>query len=637
MKKSGILWLCISAVLFCGIALSGCALKEDHKKSEVDDVKKESPQPVNLLEDSERMGYKRNEIEEVPVGYNQACKASGTIETLEYTAKDYTGSDKEGKKRARVYLPNGYDEEREYPIFYLMHGSGDDESWYFGETEKTSDSFLGNLLDHMIAGGELEPCIVCTPTYKNEYCQEDSQCTKVFYNELVNDLIPALEGKYATAYRRLCEEREDEEEQDSFVQKAEEKTRLCRAFGGFSMGALTTWNVFQHSLKEVGFFMPVSGEDWGVSGSEKQAEVMVSSVEEQQISPEDFRLFAGCGGESDLAYSGMVDMLEAMREQNEIFGYTEDFSTGNFYYGIWEKGGHDVRTVCTMVYNGLPQFFEKEPDHLRSWADSILTEKMPEKMDQRDEYVDYGRWVTKSYDSQTAGRKTKINVLLPAYYDKERTYPVLYLLHGYYDDENWMKNTTESRIILGNMMAQGLTKEMIVVCPYIFCSKERKTCTEMNLENSLAYDNFIYDLEKDVMPFIQKTFSVAEGKENTAIAGFSMGGREALYIGIRHPEQFGYVGAVCPAPGLIPGTDKEQLPGQLSAEEVRYDEESGAPYLIYLAGAKEDTAVGDTPAQIHDLLEHNSVDHIWQLFNHTGHDRSSVEIYLYNYLQMLFK
>lgn len=104
-------------------------------------------------------------------------------------------------------------------------------------------------------------------------------------------------------------------------------------------------------------------------------------------------------------------------------------------------------------------------------------------------------------------------------------------------------------MILENMMAKGLTKEMIVVCPYTFCSKQNAVCTEMNLENSLAYDNFINDLEQDVMPFVEKTFSISKEKENTAIAGFSMGGREALYIGIQYPEQFGYVGAVCPAPG----------------------------------------------------------------------------------------
>ncbi len=266
-----------------------------------------------------------------------------------------------------------------------------------------------------------------------------------------------------------------------------------------------------------------------------------------------------------------------------MFRYTEDFSNGNFYYGVWKEGRHDVNTVCTMIYNGLPQFFEKTEDYQMKWAQSILSEQLPEKIKKRDDNTEYGKWVTKSYYSRTSGRKTKMNVLLPVYYDKEKTYPVLYLLHGYYDNENWMKDRTELKMILGNMMAKGLTKEMIVVCPYIFCSKQNEVCTEMNLENSLAYDNFINDLEEDVMPFVEKTFSISKGTENTAIAGFSMGGREALYIGIQHPEQFGYVGAVCPAPGLVPGTDTSQHPGQLKDDELKFDENSGAPYLLYLA------------------------------------------------------
>lgn len=286
----------------------------------------------------------------------------------------------------------------------------------------------------------------------------------------------------------------------------------------------------------------------------------------------------------------MTSAMKEIKKQSKMFRYTEDFSNGNFYYGVWKDGGHDVNTVCTMIYNGLPQFFEKAEGYQMKWAQSILSEKFPEKMKKRDTNTDYGKWVTKSYYSRTAGRKTKMNVLLPAYYDKEKTYPVLYLLHGYYDDEN-----------------------------------------------SLAYDNFINDLEKDVMPFVEKTFSVSTGTENTAIAGFSMGGREALYIGIQHPEQFGYVVAVCPAPGLVSGTDTSQHPGQLKDDELKFDKNNGSPYLLYLAGAREDGAVGDTPSQLHDLLNKNKVDHVWQLLDGTGHDESSVEIYLYNYMQMIFK
>lgn len=74
-------------------------------------------------------------------------------------------------------------------------------------------------------------------------------------------------------------------------------------------------------------------------------------------------------------------------------------------------------------------------------------------------------------------------------------------------------------------------------------------------EGIAPYDNFINDLANDLMPFIEENYSVLTGRENQAIAGFSMGGREALYIGFTRPDLFGYVLAIAPAPGLTPGTD----------------------------------------------------------------------------------
>ena len=256
-------------IALCGcIVLCGCTADQNKRTDTAEKNTKKSTQMSSILNDSEKMGYKKNEIEDVPMGYIQDCDRQGTIETLEYTAPDYTGSGEECTKKAKVYLPFGYDETKEYPVFYLMHGMGDDETWYFGDTTKTINSFLGCILDHMIAGGDLEPCIVCTPTYQNTYCPDDASGADVFYQELVNDLIPALEGEYATAYRTLCRKQTGEEQEALPVQQTEEKTRLSRGFGGFSMGAVTAWNVFRHCLKEIGFFMPISGTPWACNSEE---------------------------------------------------------------------------------------------------------------------------------------------------------------------------------------------------------------------------------------------------------------------------------------------------------------------------------------------------------------------------------
>ena len=88
------------------------------------------------------------------------------------------------------------------------------------------------------------------------------------------------------------------------------------------------------------------------------------------------------------------------------------------------------------------------------------------------------------------------------------------------------------RNMLGNLMSTDDAEKMIVVFPYIYTSKEQENCSGLDLQNSLNYDNFINDLTTDLMPYINSNFSVKTGRENTAITGFSMGGRESLFIGL---------------------------------------------------------------------------------------------------------
>lgn len=79
-----------------------------------------------------------------------------------------------------------------------------------------------------------------------------------------------------------------------------------------------------------------------------------------------------------------------------------------------------------------------------------------------------------------------VNVLLPTDYDEQRTYPVLYILHGYWDTQDWMaRDAVGLNVMLGNLWASGEAEEMIVVLPYIFCDQELRSCAGVNLRNSL--------------------------------------------------------------------------------------------------------------------------------------------------------
>ena len=272
-----------------------------------------------------------------------------------------------------------------------------------------------------------------------------------------------------------------------------------------------------------------------------------------------------------------------------------------------------------------PEPEEKDMESLQEH----ITELPPEGYDQDREGVTYPEFQKLVYYSQTAERKTKVNVLLPAGYDESRKYPVLYILHGFYDTEDWMarKKVALSRI-LTNLQLDGKAKEMIVVLPYIFCSKELAYTTGMDYENCLAYDNFINDLETDLIPFIKEKFSVAEGRENTAVTGFSMGGRESLFIGCSHPEQFGYIGAVCPAPGLAPG--------QLKPEELSFAEDV-KPYVLLISSSKADGTVGSNPDTYRKYFKKNGEPFLTHVMEKTGHDHTSVKPHLYNFMQLLFQ
>lgn len=564
-----------------------------------------------------------NEMKFYQTGYYTPTEKGGTVETITYQTKDYSGGQKSYEKEAMLYLPYGYQPgnmDQSYNILYLMHGGGDDEHWYFGDGSERSD--FQCILDHMIANGEIPPCIVCTPTYKNPYCSSETECVKYFYREFKEDLIPAVEGKYHTYYKDTAKD-----------------SRWHRAFGGFSMGAAATWWVFENCMDEVAKFMPISGDSWcGGGEGEGKARRLSERVEEQGYTADDFLIFYGSGDVGDLAYQNVLSQVEAMKDGIGMFQFSDNFGAGNFYYSKVKGGGHDINTVYQVAYNGMQSFFRiPDQDSSDRWAEGIMLDQEPEGIDQKDPWNYYGKLKKYQYDSRTAKRKTNVNVLLPPNYSKEETYPVLYLLHGYYDDEDWMADDRVSlRRILGNLISTGQAKEMIVVMPYIYCSPDRKTCTGMDLENSLAYDNFINDLLTDLKPFIEKKFSVATGRENTAVTGFSMGGREAIYIGIRHPDLFGYVGAVCPAPGLTPGSDLKQHPGQIQEEELVFPE-GQEPYLFLLSAAENDPAVGKVPYQVHNLLENNGVRHLWNVLTEGGHDASSVRLHLYNYLRMVFR
>ncbi len=155
-------------------------------------------------------------------------------------------------------------------------------------------------------------------------------------------------------------------------------------------------------------------------------------------------------------------------------------------------------------------------------------------------------------------------------------------------------------------------------------------------ESVLPYDNFINDLVNDLMPHIEKEYSVLTGRDNTYLAGFSMGGRETIFITLQRPELFGYVCAISAAPGIVPAQDNfMKHDGQISESEMRFAEGAIEPNVFIICCGTRDSVVGTFPKQYHELLETNGSDHIWYEINGADHDNTAIKSGLYNLFKQI--
>lgn len=182
-----------------------------------------------------------------------------------------------------------------------------------------------------------------------------------------------------------------------------------------------------------------------------------------------------------------------------------------------------------------------------STADETRLTAPPEGYDVRREGFEHGKIELIEYDSKTVGIKRKARVYTPPGYSSEKKYPVLYLLHGIGGDENeWHRQGTPD-VILDNLYAEGKLTPMIVVLPNGRAAKDVGPRDPIPRQ-SPAFAAFEQDLLDDLIPWIEKSYSVQSNRESRALAGLSMGGGQSLNIGLKNLDTFAWVGGFSSAP-----------------------------------------------------------------------------------------
>jgi enterochelin esterase-like enzyme len=138
---------------------------------------------------------------------------------------------------------------------------------------------------------------------------------------------------------------------------------------------------------------------------------------------------------------------------------------------------------------------------------------------------------SKTMDSKILLKQVKYSIYLPPDYDiSTRSYPVLYLLHGYTDNETAWVQFGEVNSTADKLISQQEAPAMIIVMP-----DAGVTWYINDYLGKTRYEDMFFN---EFIPYIEKTYRIKSNKEFRAVGGLSMGGYGALGYSMRHPEMF---------------------------------------------------------------------------------------------------
>ncbi len=276
--------------------MSGCNKDENEPE-------KEEEKPVYNV--SEHQYY--NEFVTLPAGFDkkQDTVAHGTYELVSYESK-VSGT----TKKASVYLPPNYDESKKYPVLYLLHGIGGSEM-----LDWRSEGSPNYILDNLIAKDSAVPMIIVFPngrSSKNPYPSGNIYAQagdfEKFDKELINELIPFIDGKYNT-----YDDREH------------------RAIAGLSMGGGQSLNF---GLTNLDYFAYVGA--FSAAPNTRQASQLFPDKEKAK---EMLKVFWLCCGDKD-------DLISNCRN-------TANFCKKNeipYSFVIYPNGYHDMKVWKYSLY-----------------------------------------------------------------------------------------------------------------------------------------------------------------------------------------------------------------------------------------------------------------------------------------------
>ena len=219
------------------------------------------------------------------------------------------------------------------------------------------------------------------------------------------------------------------------------------------------------------------------------------------------------------------------------------------------------------------------------------------------------------FPSKSTNTSRRAYVYTPPDYEasKSKKYPVLYLQHGWGEDETAWSNQGHANLIMDNLINEGKIKPFIIVMTYGM-TNDTKPGGLRNF-NVNAFQTVLTD---ELVPYVDTHFRTLADRQNRAMAGLSMGGMETHAITIAKPDVFGYY-------GLLSG-------GTYTPEEVAKGKK---PALIFLScGSRERPEGIKTSVAALKGAGYNAVSYVSE---NTGHEFQTWRRSLHELAPMLFK
>lgn len=252
-----------------------------------------------------------------PEGFKTAREGvpQGKLEMIEYDSKTVGTT-----RKMQVYTPPGYTTEKKYPVLYLLHGIGGDE------TEWQRFAAPNVMLDNLIAEGKAVPMIVVLPNgraQKNDRAEgnvfESAPAFATFEQDLLNDVIPSIESKYSV-----------------------DTSREKRAIAGLSMGGGQSFNFGLGNLDTFAWVGPFSA-----APNTKPAEELIPNVDEAKAKLK--LLWISCGNKDGLIR--ISQNVQQFLKKNEI-------------PHVWhvDGHGHDPEHWSSSLYWFSQSLFQDKAD-----------------------------------------------------------------------------------------------------------------------------------------------------------------------------------------------------------------------------------------------------------------------------------